>query len=250
MQFENKIVMVTGGTSGLGEATVKAFVQAGAKAHFCGLVDAEGARVEAETTDFKGTATYHHKDVRSDADMAGFVADVVAMEGHLDIAVNNAAISHAAARFADQDIEMVRDVLDTNLMGVWHSMRHEIKAMTGSGGVIVNVASVLSEEGAEWMTAYGTSKHAVIGLTKSAALDYASDDIRIVAVSPGPMKTPMLDRALEDIDGDMSKYAGGFPDGGPMKPEAVAKTILSLASSDSSIPTGTNIIVDGTGTAG
>jgi len=246
MRFTGKSIIVTGGTSGFGEAIVKAFSQEAASVHFCGLIDDEGARVVAECAGNPGIASYYHADVRIESEMMAFVRSVVAVENTLDIAVNNAGISHKAARFADQDPAMVADVIQTNVMGIWYAMRHQIPAMLHSGGgSIVNIASILSESGAEWMAAYGASKHAAVGITKSAALDYAADNVRINSVSPGPMLTPMFARALDDIGGDMSKFAGGMPKGGPADPADVAKTVLYLASEEASYMNGANVIVDG-----
>ncbi len=246
MRFDGKIAIVTGGTSGLGEAVVVALAQEGAIVHFCGLIDADGEHVVTNTENLPGKAFYHHADVRSEEDVQKFIQNATAESGRLDIAVNNAGISHHAARFADQDMASVNDVFQTNVMGIWHAMRHEIPVMLKSGGgAIVNTASILSRSGAEWMAAYGTSKHAIVGLTKSAALDYADQGIRINAISPGPMLTPMFEKALEDIGGDMSKYAGGLPKGGPANPADVAQTILYLASNEATYMNGANVVVDG-----
>jgi len=246
MRFADKIVLVTGGTSGFGEAIVKAFAAEGAEVHFCGLLDSEGARVSKACNQAAGNAIFHHADVRVESSVEAFVAAATKKAGKLDIAVNNAGISHSAARFADLDPTTVEDVMQTNLMGVWYGMRHQIKAMLpAKQGAIINIASILSKSGAEWMAAYGTSKHAVIGLTKSAALDYVESGIRINAVSPGPMQTPMFERALEDIGGDLSKYAGGLPKGGPADPADVAKTVLHLASDEATYMSGANVIIDG-----
>ncbi len=246
MRFKAKRVIVTGGTSGFGEAIVKAFAAEGADVHFCGLIDAEGERVMADAKGLEGSVHYHHADVREESSVSAFIHAATDVGELLDIAVNNAGISHTAARFADQDIAMVEDVLRTNVMGIWFAMRHEIPVMLKRGhGAIVNTASILSRSGAEWMAAYGTSKHAVVGLTKSAALDYADHGIRINAVSPGPMLTPMFERALADIGGDMSKFAGGLPKGGPADPNDVAKTVLYLASEEAAYMNGANVIVDG-----
>ncbi|UTW58685.1 SDR family oxidoreductase [Kordiimonas sp. SCSIO 12603] len=246
MRFSGKSILVTGGTSGFGEAIVKLFTEEGGHVYFCGLVDHEGERVVQEASATAGKAFYMHADVRDETSIKAFIDHVATQEGKLDIAVNNAGISHTAARFADQDMETVQNVMNTNVFGIWHSMRFEIPHMIASGGgAIVNIASILSKSGAGWMAAYGTSKHAVIGMTKSASLDYVSENIRINAVSPGPMLTPMFQRALDDIGGDMSKFAGGLPDGGPADPKEVAKTVLHLASEEASYMNGANIVVDG-----
>lgn len=245
MRFDDKTIMITGGTSGLGEAAVRAFASEGACVYFCGLLDTEGARVEAATASLPGRSRYVRADVRDEAAMAGFVSHVLDVRGSLDVAVNNAGISHPAGRFIDHDLDMVENVIRTNVLGVWHGMRHQIPPMLKAGrGAIVNIASILSRAGAEWMAPYGTSKHAVVGMTKSAALDYAETGVRINAVSPGPMQTPMFERALEDIGGDLEKFAGGIPKTGPAEPADVAKTILYLASDEAATVTGANIIVD------
>lgn len=246
MRFDAKTIIVTGGTSGLGEAIVKAFAAEGARVFFCGLVDAEGTRVETEVRAAGGTAHYVQADVRSNEAMADLVAKATAGGAALYAAVNNAGISHAAARFADHSLDVVSDVFNTNVMGVWHAMQHQIPAMLEAGsGSIVNIASILSRSGAEWMAPYGMSKHAVVGLSKSAALDYTDQNIRINVVSPGPMQTPMFERALADIGKDMEKFAGGIPKAGPADPADVAKTVLYLASNEAINVTGANFIVDG-----
>ena len=246
LRFEDKITLVTGGTSGLGESVVKAFAAEGSSVIFCGLIDGDGQRVVDEVTAAGGTATYHHCDVRDEKQVGAFINAAVAQYGTIDIAFNNAGISHRSGKMADLPQDVVEDVYQTNVMGVWYAMRHEIAVMEkNKSGVIVNTASILSRSGAGWIAAYGMSKHAILGLTKSAAMDYASAGLRINAISPGPMKTPMLDRALADIGGDMDKFAGGFPEGGPADPDDVAKTVLYLASDDAAYMNGANIVVDG-----
>ena len=246
LRFENKITLVTGGTSGLGEAVVKSFASEGSKVFFCGLIDSDGKRVVDEVAASGGEAFYHHCDVRREQDVKDFVAGAVDKHGTIDIAFNNAGISHKSGKMEDLPLDEVDDVFQTNVMGVWYAMRHEIAVMEkNKSGVIVNTASILSRSGAGWIAAYGMSKHAILGLTKSAAMDYAPTGIRINAISPGPMKTPMLDRALVDIGGDMEKFAGGFPEGGPADPMDVAKTVLYLASDDAAYMNGANIVVDG-----
>ena len=246
MRFEDKTIAVTGGTSGLGEAAVKAFAAEGANVFFCGLDIADGQRVTAETSPLAGAAVFVRADVRIAADMKSFIDQITATRPVLDIAVNSAGISHSAARFADHDPETVEDVWRTNVMGIWHAMQYELTPMiTAGAGSIINIASILSKSGAQWMAPYGMSKHAVVGMSKSAALDYSEAGIRINCVSPGPMQTPMFERALADIGGDMSKFAGGLPQSGPADPADVAKTVLYLASHEAANVTGANFIVDG-----
>lgn len=246
MRFNTKTIIVTGGTSGLGEALVKAFAAEGARVFFCGLIDGEGARVEAEVQPASGSAHYVHADVRDSTAMAHLVEQATEGGNTLYAAVNNAGISHASARFADHSLDVVKDVFATNVMGVWHAMQYQIPPMIAAGsGSIINIASILSRSGAEWMAPYGMSKHAVVGLSKSAAMDYAEQGLRINVVSPGPMQTPMFNRALTDIGDNMEKFAGGIPKGGPANPADVAKTVLYLASDEAKTVTGANIIVDG-----
>lgn len=237
MSFADRAVLVTGGTSGLGAAVVAALAAEGAKVMTCGL----------EAPDHPvPDVTYTDHDVRDDSAMAALVAQAVARFGRLCFAVNSAGISHLAARLSDLAPGDYADVMATNAGGIFHAMRHQIPAMLdhGDGAAIVNIASTLSQTGAAWMAAYGASKHAVIGLTLSAALDYADQGVRINAVSPGPMDTPMFHKALTDIDGDMSKYAGGLPPGGPADPRAVARCVLYLLSDEAAGITGTNLFVD------
>lgn len=246
MRFENKTIVVTGGTSGLGAVTVRLLATEGAHVFFCGMDAAEGVHIanSIKKDDLAGSAVFNQADVRVPTDMKAFVEAAVA-DGPLYGAVNNAAISHQAALFADQPLDVVEDVWRTNVMGVWHAMHFEIPEMLkNGGGAIVNVASILSKAGAAWMAAYGATKHAVIGMTKSAALDYVDEGIRINAMSPGPMQTPMFDRAMDDIGGDMTKFAGGMPKAGPMNPNDVANSILHLLSDEAKTVSGANVIVD------
>lgn len=132
----------------------------------------------------------------------------------------------------------------------FYAMRHEIPAIIAhegarGRGAIVNIASILGTKGAPWIAAYGASKHAVLGMTLSAARDYAAMGLRINAVSPGPVQTPMLERALLEIGGDDTKYAGGFPPAGPGRPKDVAAAVLFLLSTDASYVNGANLLVDG-----
>lgn len=250
-RFENKVALVTGGTAGIGAAVVRALAQEGAKVVFCGLLDGLGDALEEDLCAAGADARFVHADVREDGEIERLVAACTERHGRLDLAVNNAGISHPPTRLADLDCAHYADVMRTNADGVFFAMRHEIPAMLAAGGgAIVNIASILSTKGAAWVSAYGASKHAVVGLTKSAALEYAADNLRVNAVSPGPVDTPMLKRALIECAGDTSKFAGGFPPAGPGAPGDVADAVLYLLSENARFITGANMIVDGGTTAG
>lgn len=249
-------IIVTGGATGLGAATVAAFARLGARVVFCGLDEDMSDDVAALLSD---RILYRPCDVRDERAVAQFVDYSVRQMGGLTGAVNAAAISHHAGKLADLRPAMVEDVWRTNVMGVWYAMRHQITAMLAyhdsdhmpdqlKGGAIINVASILSAEPAQWMAAYGMSKYAVAGLSETAALDYQDSPIRINAVSPGPIKTPMLDRALADVDGDMSKFAGGFPPGGPADATVIADLFTRLMGQEGRHIRGKNIILSGDGT--
>lgn len=248
MRFLGKRAVITGGTSGLGKELVLQLVREGACVFFCGIDDQAG---QALVDQAGGHSHYRRCDVRSTTAVDKFLQDAVTEMGGLDLAVNNAGISHKSNKLADIDLDIVDDVWRTNVMGVWYALRAEIPYLQkAGGGAVVNVASILSTMGAGWVSAYGMSKHAVLGLSQSAALDYADDNIRINCVSPGPMKTPMFERALADIGGDMEKFAGGLPKGGPAEPAVVAETILYLLSDQAGYVTGSNVVVDGAASVG
>lgn len=233
--FAGRTALVTGGSSGLGACVVARLRAAGARVRHCGL-----SHAVADDPD------YHAVDVRDDHALQRFVDQAADDLGGLDYAVNGAGISHPSARLADMDPEAFRTVMETNAFGVFHAMRHELRHMQARGaGAIVNVASTLSRRGAPWVSAYGASKHAIVGLTQSAAAEYGPMGIRINAVSPGPMDTPMFARAMADIAGDMSKYAGGLPDAGPASPAQMAELILFVLSARGAYLNGANLVADG-----
>jgi len=236
----------------MGAATVRALAREGAAVHFCGLDDGAGERLAEELAAAELTVRFHHADVRDDSAMAALVERCVAAEGRLDLAVNAAGVSHPPARLADIDPGIFREVMRVNADGVFYAMRHEIPAMLASEGkgAIVNITSILADRGAPWMAAYGASKHAMASLTRSAARDYAEAGLRINAVAPGAVDTPMFRRALMDIGGDREQYAGGFPPAGPGQPRDVAAAVLFLLSDEAVYINGATLRVDGATTAG
>ncbi|MHA1543936.1 MAG: SDR family NAD(P)-dependent oxidoreductase [Alphaproteobacteria bacterium] len=246
-RFSGKSVLITGGTSGLGAATAVAFARGGAKVAICGREENLGNEVLSEIETLGGKGFLSIADVCSVGEMESFVKDVVDLHGGLDIAINCAGRNNPPNRLADIPSEEFQDVLQTNLGGIFNAMRAEIPELEKSGGVIVNVASILSEIPSGWMAAYSASKTGVVALTQSAAEDYREKGIRIYALSPGPMATPMFEQALRDIGSHPEKYAGGLPEGGrAMDPSHVAQAILDLADPASGPKSGTNLIFDTT----
>lgn len=246
-RFSGKSVLITGGTSGLGAATALAFAKAGARVGICGREDKLGQKVLAEIGALGETGFLSIADVRLPDEMAQFVGDFVKFSGRLDIAVNCAGRNNPPNRLAEIPPGEFQDVMATNLGGIFNAMHAEIPELEKSGGVIINVASILSEVPSGWMAAYSASKAAVVSLTQSAAEDYRDRGVRIYALSPGPMATPMFDQALKDIGSRPDKYAGGLPDGGKaMDPAFVAEAILEMADPKTAPKSGTNLIIDTT----
>jgi len=245
--FEGKVALVTGGTSGIGKATAIAFAQAGAKVVLSGRREKEGAQVVAEINKVGGDAAFVRADVANDADVKAMVDFTVDKFGRLDVAFNNAGVEWKGP--LDQATEPeYRRVFDINVWGVLNSMRHEIPVMLkNGGGAIVNTSSVAGHTGFPQVSIYIASKHAVEGLTKSAALEFAKQNIRINAVAPGPIATDMWDRFAEDA-GD--QIVSLIPAARVGSAEEIAAAVLYLASDDAKFTTGASLVVDGGFVAG
>lgn len=244
--FRDKCVIVTGATSGIGRATALAFAHVGAKVVFCGLREDWGVELEHLIIKGGGVSKFISADVRNPWDMKNLAAAAEAAFGPLAVAVNSAGISHAPHRLADLPAETFSDVIATNLHGVFYAMRAQLGRMTARrAGCIINVASLLTTRPSAWMAAYSASKAGVVSLTQTAAEDYRGWGVRIYALSPHAVATPMFDRALQDIAGDASKYAGGLPqDGRGLSADMVAERILALAHPDNALPSGSNVVMD------
>src|SRR6266404_729910 len=241
--FSDKVALVTGGTSGIGKATAIEFARAGAKVVLTGRREKEGAQVVDEIKTLGDDAAFVRTDVAKDADVKAMVDFTVGKFGRLDVAFNNAGVEWKGP--LDQATEAeYRRVFDINVWGVLNSMRHEIPAMLkNGGGAIVNTSSVAGHVGIGEVSIYIASKHAVEGLTKALALEFAKQNIRINAVAPGVIATDMFARFAGEELGD--QIASMIPVGRKGASEEIAAAVLYLASDDAKFTTGTSLVVDG-----
>jgi NAD(P)-dependent dehydrogenase (short-subunit alcohol dehydrogenase family) len=243
------VVLITGALTGIGRATALAFAKDGARLVVSGRKEAEGRALAAELRNLGSEAEFVHADVRHEDDVRNLVDKTVARFGRLDVAVNNAGTEGKPGPVTEQTAESYAATFDTNVLGVLLSMKHEMRVMQGQGsGSIVNLSSTMGQRGAPGASLYTASKHAVEGLTKSAALEGAASGIRINAVAPGPVETGMLNR----FTGTAEKKAG-LVAGVPLKragtPAEIADAIVFLSSSKASFITGQIISVNGGKTA-
>ena len=247
LSFENKVALVTGAGSGLGLATAKAFAESGAAVAVADWNE-KSARAAADELVAQG-----HKalavvcDVSDDGQVEAMVAQTVATFGRLDAAYNNAGVQNVLAETADTAREDYDRVMGINLQGVWSCMKFELQQMRKQGsGTIVNCSSLGGLVGGAERGIYHAAKHGVIGFTKSAALEYAARGIRINAVCPGLIWTPMADQMVAAGQGEALKaMEKSIPMGRVGRPEEIADAVLWLCSDAASYVTGQSISVDG-----
>ena len=244
------VVLITGGLTGIGRAAAVEFAKGGARVVVSGRRAAEGEAVAAELRDLGAEAEFIQADIRREDDVRNLVDQAVARFGRLDIAVNNAGTEGARGAVTDQTAESYAATFDTNVLGIVLSLKHEARVMTAQGaGSIVNISSTYGHEGAAGASIYAASKHAVEGLTKSAALELASKGVRVNAVAPGPIDTGMLDRFTGGGEGK-ANLRSAVPLGRIGRPEEPARAIVFIASDASGFTTGHVLNVDGGKTAG
>lgn len=245
-RVENKIALVTGGGSGIGRATALAFAREGAKVVVADILVEGGEETVNRIKSGGGEAVFVKANVTQAAEVETIVKQAVDIYGRLDCAFNNAGIAGAAARTADYTQAQWDRVIAINLTGVWLCMKYEIQQMTTQGGgAIVNTASVAGLVGFRHGPAYVAAKHGVVGLTKTAALEYAKAGIRVNAVCPGVIRTPMFERGLQVDPRIAETMSAREPIGRLGKPEEIAEAVVWLCSEAASFVTGLPMAVDG-----
>jgi NAD(P)-dependent dehydrogenase (short-subunit alcohol dehydrogenase family) len=243
--MNENVVLITGALTGIGRATAVAFAKEGARIVVSGRHDKEGLEMAAELRALGAEAEFVRADVRREPDIQDLVDHTVKRFGRLDVAVNAAGTEGKPGPITEQSVESYATTFDTNVLGTLLSLKHEMRVMSRQHrGSIINVSSALGKVGFAGASIYTASKHAVEGLTKSAALEGSQFGVRVNVVAPGPVETGMLNRFAGTAENKAGLLAGI-----PMKrvgdPEEIANTIVFLTSEKASFITGASLSVDG-----
>jgi NAD(P)-dependent dehydrogenase (short-subunit alcohol dehydrogenase family) len=243
--MSDQVVLITGALTGIGRAAAIIFAQEGARIVVSGRRDKEGQALVAKLQGLGAEAIFVRTDVRKDEDVRNLVDQTIKRFGRLDIAVNNAGTEGSRGLVTEQTAESYADTFDTNVLGVLLSMKHELRAMLPQGGgSIVNISSAYGSVGAAGASVYVASKHAVEGLTKSAALEVAGTGVRVNVVAPGATDTGMLTR-FASTDENKAALVSRVPVKRMATSEEIAHVIAFVASENASYMTGSSIPVDG-----
>ena len=248
MSFEGKVAVVTGAASGIGEATAKLLASKGAKVVVADVLESQAQRVVSEIHAEGGAAAFVRTDVSSNADARGMVDFAVSTFGGLHLAVNNAGIGQPPGTTADMDESVFDRVIAIDLKGTWLCLRAEVNHfLANGGGAIVNTGSIAGLRPADGQPAYSIAKHGVVGLTRQAAKEFVSHNIRVNAVAPGLIETPLVLSLPEET---RAGYAARQPAGRLGTAAEVAGAIAWLLSDEASFVTGVIHTVDGGSTLG
>jgi NAD(P)-dependent dehydrogenase (short-subunit alcohol dehydrogenase family) len=246
-----KVALITGGASGIGRATALAFAQEGAKVLISDIAEAKGQESVQLIRANAGEATFIKADVTKRDEVAALISTAITIYQQLDCAINNAGIQGVRQRTADYPEDEWQQVMDVNLNSVWYCMKFELDQMVKQGyGVIVNMASIAGLVGFPYHSAYAASKHAIVGLTKTAALEYIRKGIRINAVCPSFTDTPMVQRVMQEQPDYAQRLIDRVPARRMATPEEIAAAVLYLCSDQAGFVTGHTLVVDGGITAG
>lgn len=244
------VVLITGALTGIGRATALAFARDGARVVVSGRRDDAGNALAAELRALGAKAEYIRADVRHEVDIRGLVEQTVERFGSLDIAVNNAGTEGTGGPLTEQSAENYAATFDTNVLGTLLALKHEMRVMLRQGrGSIVNLSSMAGQVGVPGAAVYAASKHAVEGLTKSAALEGAAAGVRVNAVAPGPVATDMLERFTGGNADAKAGFLAMIPARRAATADEIAQTIVFLASDKARYLTGQSLAVDGGYTA-
>lgn len=241
--LDGQVALVTGGGAGLGRSIALHYARAGAQVMVADLDDAAGAETVRLITEAGGTARFRHTDVSKDADARALVTGTLEAYGKLDIACNNAGVAPPATKLAEIDDALWRRIQSINLDGVFYGMRAQIPALIeNGGGVIVNIASILGQVGFPGMAPYVATKHAVVGLTKQVAVDYAEQGVRAIAIGPAFIKTGMEDNLDPDSRAELES---AHPVGRMGEPEEVGSVVAMVSAPNWTFVNGGYLPIDG-----
>jgi NAD(P)-dependent dehydrogenase (short-subunit alcohol dehydrogenase family) len=248
--MSNPVVLVTGALTGIGRATAVAFARNGSRIVVSGRHEDKGQALAGELRTLGAEAEFIRADVRNESEVRNLIDRTVERFGRLDVAVNNAGTEGELGPIVEQSVANYEATFGVNVLGTLLSLKHEMRVMLAQGsGSIINLSSIGGQVGFAGAAIYVASKHAVEGLTKSAALEGARAGVRVNAVAPGPTETQMLDRFVGQSDDAKARFVATIPSGRASTPDEIAATIVFLAGDSARSLTGQRIAIDGAYTA-